>query len=76
MPKLAIIDLTPEDNQAQVAIRHPDGQVIVLTARAYRSTVTLYVPGPVQLKGTGDPGEMMLSWMMLGEARDGSEVKH
>lgn len=48
---------------------------MVLTAKAYRSTVTVYVPGPVQLKGTDDPGELALSWTMLEEGGSG-EVKH
>ena len=44
--------------------------------KAHRSTVSLYVPGPVQLKGTDDPDEMMLSWMMVPSEGGGGVVKH
>ena len=74
-PTPTTIDLTHEDNEAQIAVRHPDGQVLILTLKAHRSTVSLYVPGPVQMKGTDDPNEMMLSWMMVPEER-GGVVKH
>ena len=69
------IDLTSDDNEAQVAIRHPDGQVVVLTLKAHRSTLTAFIPTPVQVRGTDDPNEMALSWMMTDE-QDGSPTKH
>ncbi len=75
MPNATTIDLSPDANEAQVAIRHPDGQVLVLTIKAHRSTLTAYVPTPVQVRGTDDPDEVAVSWMMSGEP-DGSPTKH
>ena len=75
MPKPTTIDLSPDDNEAQVAIRHPDGQVVVLSLKAHRSTLTAFVPAPVQVRGTDDPDELVLSWLVSGEP-DGSPTKH
>ncbi len=75
MPKPTTIDLTPDDNEDKIAIRHPDGQVLVLTLKAHRSTLTAFVPTPVQVRGTDDPDEMALAWLMSGEP-DGTPTKH
>ena len=75
MPTPTTIALTSDDNEAQVAIRHADGQVLVLTLKAHRGTLTAFVPTPVQVRGTDDPDEMALSWLMSGEP-DGSPTKH
>ena len=56
-----------------MAIRHPDGQVVVLTIKAHRSTLTAYVPTPVQVRGTDDPEEMALSWMMAPDMQGGGD---
>ena len=75
MPNPTTIDLTPEKNEAQAAIRHPDGQVVVMTFKAHRNSLTAYVPTPVRVRGTDDPQEVALFWMMSGEP-DGSPTKH
>jgi hypothetical protein len=51
--------------------RHPDGQVIVFTVKAHRSTLTAYVPTPVQVRGTDDPDELALSWSLTGPPSPG-----
>ena len=75
MPKPTTIALTHEDSEAQVAVQHPDGQVLVFTVKAHRSALTAFVPTPVQVRGTTDTDELALSWLMSGEP-DGSPTKH
>lgn len=58
------------------AIRHPDGQVLVLTLKAHRGTLTAFIPTPVQVRGTDDPDEMALSWSLTGTPCTGGVVKH
>ena len=61
MPKLAIITLTDADGEAQIGIRHPDGQVIVLTLKAHRNALTAYIPRPVVVRERKDSGEVEVS---------------
>ena len=57
-----VIDLTPEDNEVQVAVRHPDGAVLVLTLRNHRGTLTIIGPEPAAVSGAEDSGEVKVSW--------------
>ena len=66
-PKLSIIDLNCGNHEAQIALRHPDGGVLVLTVKAHLSSLTVIGPLPVVVKELEDSDEMMLSWRM-GEA--------
>jgi hypothetical protein len=59
---LTIINLTDDDNEAQVAVLHPDGQVVVLTVKAHRGTLTVISPKPVVVKKLEDSGEVAVSW--------------
>ena len=61
MPKLAVIDLTDGEQEAQVAIRHPDGNVLVLTMKAHRNIVTVCVPAHAVLGERENSGDMTLS---------------
>ena len=62
VPKLAIIDFDDDESEAQIAIRHPDGQVLVLTAKAHRNTLTAVVPMPVAMQVLEGSGEVKVSW--------------
>lgn len=66
MTKLTIIDLANAGHEVPVAIRHPDGHVLVLTLRAHRRTLTVIGPKPVALKVLEDSGEVAVSWMVGG----------
>ena len=61
MPTPTTIDLTPDDTEAQVAIRHPDGHVLVLAVKAHRGTLAVIGPKPVAVKETEDSGEVVVS---------------
>ena len=71
MPELVIIDLT--DHEVQVAVRHPDGGMLLLTAKAHRGSLTVIGPRPVAVKVLEDSGEVAVSWRAdrkLLDARD------
>lgn len=67
MPMLAIIDLTNDDREAHIAIRHPAGGTLVLTVKAHRGALTVIGPEPVVVKVLEDSNEVVVSWRTDGD---------
>lgn len=60
-----IIDLLEDGLEAQVAIRHPNGKVLVVALKAQRNTVTAYAPPSATWRE--EDGEVAVSWWTAEE---------
>lgn len=59
-----VIDLPDDGREVPVAIRHPDGGVLILTValRAHRGTLTAILPGwSVVVREVADTGQVTVS---------------
>ena len=70
MPHVAVIDLTDDDHEAQVAIRHRDGQVLVLTVKARLNSITVIGPIPTNTRLREGSSEMATTWRFRSESLD------
>ena len=59
------IDLTPDDNEAQIAIRHADGGGGA-DREGLPGHVTAIWPGPVVVMEVEDSREVAVSWHLAG----------
>ena len=65
MPQLAVLDLPDDGHEVPIAIRHPDGGVVLLTLKAHRGTVTAILPPGGVVREVEDTGEVKVSWTVL-----------
>jgi len=59
---LHVIDLPDDGQEIPVAIRHPDGGVVILSLRAHRGTLTAILPPGGVVRSVEDTDEVNVSW--------------
>jgi len=64
---VAVIDLADDGSEIPVAVRHPDGQVLVLTVKAHRRSLSAIGPEPTVVKVMEDSGEVNVTWEVQSE---------
>lgn len=57
-----VIDLPGDGHEVPIAIRHPDGGVIIITMKAHRGTLTTIPPPGGVVREVEDTGEVVASW--------------
>ena len=61
-----VIDITDDGHEFPVAIRNPNGGMLILTVKASRGTLTAILPSGGVVREVEDTGEVVMSWRVGG----------